>query len=247
MRGTFFQKPLEIIIETHDESWSQGGVVRGVVSAKSHDGNLSLEEEKLFLLFSAARDIKGKNNDKMVVVEELNLDSKENQNFEFKMNSGCPITEKTSSLYLAVGKDAEFYGHLQLNVKLHPFLESYFQVIRDFHRFQVKTIKNKKAGKKFLVDVTYNVPDTKDYTSILGYKVSASYNSENDQINLKHQFKLKKMSFDGGDGVAKDEKKNIDQTLNSNQFKQFGDSPNQDGIKASFEDIIDQVKVRPIL
>lgn len=244
MRGTFFKKPFEIVIETAGESWSQGETMKGRVSIKHHDSADSANDQSVFLVFSTSKDIKNKTYDKMQVMESVTIGKEEGEKeFIFPLAFDCPITEKASALYLACGEQEDYAGLLQLEIKPVSYVENYFQIIRDFFRFQIKTLKNKKN----FVEATFKIPDTKEYTSLNSYKLLVRYDKESDSLELKHQFKLKKMVYVDGNAQTKDEKKDIKEVLASKDFKQFGDAPNQEGMRAAIEKVLEEVRVKPIM
>ncbi len=246
MKAVFFNKPLELSLEIKGEKWHQGDKVEGSLSVKNHSGE-DINLEKLGVLLAVGNTKKVKNKDPEAFVVEASRffsDSGElSLDFEFQLNEDCPISENASSYYLICGKDIEHHeiGHMRLDIVPAETLSNFLEVLLDTFRFKVKTFKNKKGS----IEVTMVVPDHKDYSNIGQYKILMKV--DDDKIVLKHQFKIKKIIFEDGGQQIKDETRSIDQELTSDDYLIYGKAVNRAGISKRFEEVLEQVKFKPLI
>ncbi|MCO4793751.1 MAG: hypothetical protein KC493_08570 [Bacteriovoracaceae bacterium] len=247
MKGTFFQKPLEYSIEIFGESWNQGDNVKGHLIVKNHGPEeLPLNKSGVTLSLTDAKKFKAKNAAGVSVLTTEAFDEaktvpaggQEKLDFEFNLASDCPITEKSSSLYINCGELSDPFsgGNLQLTIKPIATISNYLEVFENFFKFKVKTIKNKKG----FIDIKMAAPDSKDFGSIEQLNLNISVQDTN--LSIKYLFKIKKLAYEAGNVSAKSEKKEIEQTIGKRQHTAFGDSPNQDGIMKAISEVLDQIK-----
>lgn len=244
MKGTFFIKPLEFNIDIQGESFEQGNTITGAVKMKSHQGTVEgADQFGVTLALVDQKKIKNKKEDAFTIVdkvsfpkegasEEMNLD------FSFKLSSTCPVTTKGSSLYLLCGQlDQPLEaGALELSIAPHPWIKEIIETLTLFFRFKVKGFKSKKDSVEYKIVA----PDSKEFGAIKQLTLLAKMEGEN--IALNYQFNVSKLSY-GAEGVqAKDQTLKYNQELSPKDYKQFGDSPNQEGIKNKLSEILDQVK-----
>ena len=251
MKGTFFQKPLEYNIEVLGESWNQGGKVSGTLIVRNHGSDeIELNGKGVSLCLTDAKKFKAK--DPAAISPMATQEYSENQtlpgggeaslDFEFPLDKDCPITENTSSLYVNCGEFEDPFngGHLQLNIKPINVINNYIEIFENFFKFQVKTMKNKKG----FIDIKMVAPDSKELGAVEQLNLNVAM--KEDDLNIKYIFKLKKLAYDAGNVAAKSEKKEFKQTLTKKQHTSFGDSPNQDGIQKSINEILDQIKSKSL-
>ncbi|MFT6602984.1 MAG: hypothetical protein ACJARO_000492, partial [Bacteriovoracaceae bacterium] len=62
------------------------------------------------------------------------------------------------------------------------------------------------------------------------------------KLEVKWLFKVNKLGYESGSVVEEKVERNFDQLLEKKRFMDFGDFPNQDGILASIEEVLEQVK-----
>ena len=127
MRGTFFQKPLEIILEINGESWFQGDTIQGTVSLKTNgEESYDLDGLGLYLIFGEPKKMLKKSPKSYEVLDQVELTGQSVSNnvseteFSLKLSDYCPISEKSKGMFLAFGfKDDLFSAH-RLELPIQP-------------------------------------------------------------------------------------------------------------------------------
>ena len=251
MRGTFFEKPLEYSIEISGESWNQGGQINGTLTIKNHgDSSIELDGKGVSLCLTETKKFKAKDTAGIKALKTVGWSetstispgSEESLDFTFDLAKDCPITEKASSLYINCGEFENPFtgGHLQLDVKPINIINNYLEIFENFFKFKIKAIKNKKG----FLDVKLIAPDSKELGAVEQLNLNLAV--DDNDLNIKYIFKLKKLAYNEGSVSAKSEKKNFEQRLSKRQHTAFGESPNQDGIMKAINEILDQIKSKSL-
>lgn len=110
-----------------------------------------------------------------------------------------------------------------------------------FFRFKVKGVKSKKEA----VEYKLMAPDTKDFGAIT--QLLLTLRREGEDIHVLYQFKVKKLDYVQAGVQAVDKLIEIDQVLTPKDYKQFGDSPNQDKMKQFLGEALDSVKRKTLI
>ena len=127
MKGTFFQKPLELLLHVDGESWKQGDTITGNLNVKNHNSeSVSLKDFGVTLVFGASKKIKAKDPNAFEFQGEKLFEgsaevaggSETELAFSFILEKNAPISEKSQGLFMLCGyKDKPFEGGmLELNV-----------------------------------------------------------------------------------------------------------------------------------
>jgi len=252
MKGTFFQKPLEYNLEVTGESWSQGDNVKGELIIKNHDSSkLDISNIGCHLCFVDIKKMKAKNEKAFTFIEsivcsendKLSSDEPVELKFDFKLKSDCQITDTGSSLYILCGdKNAPFEGGLlQLNIKPVKAILGFVETFENFFRFKFKPFKNKKDA----IEAKVVAPTSKEWSSI--QQINLKMRMVDSSLELSYLFKVKKISYDSAVMETKDTKIEIKKTLTKKEHSMFGDMPNQDGIMKSINEVLEEVKVKPLV
>jgi hypothetical protein len=250
MKGTFFLKPLEFNIDIFGESFEQGGILKGNVALKKHglvDNKIS--NYGVTLALGDCKKIKKKAEKAFVTIESLEFsqedwnEEEQSLEFTFQLEENCPITTKASSLFLLCGNKDDLLsaGALELKITPNRWFQEFIDTLVLFFKFKVKAITSKKS----LVEYKLQAPDTKDFGAIEQLLLSLKRDGEN--IQAFYQFKVKKLAYEQAGVVAVNELINIEQTLESKDYKQFGDSPNQEKMKIFLNEALDQIKRKTLL
>lgn len=245
MRGTFFQKPLEIVLELKGESWFQGDVIQGTVSLKtSSEKSYELDGLGLYLIFGEPKKMLKKSPKAYEVLEQIDLDkhcvSDEMSVTEFslKLPDCCPISEKSKGIFLVFGAKDDLFSAPRLELPIQPkkTILQFLEVFETFERFKSKGVKNKKGALEFKM----LPPDSKDYAAVDSLLLLIK--EEDQKLILDYLFKVKKLEYGeiGVESVAS--KLAFHDELSKSQYHSFGDSVNQEGIQAALKQILDQVK-----
>jgi hypothetical protein len=251
MKGTFFHQPLEFSLDITGEAWQQGETVKGNLIVKNHGNEeVDLTAMGVTLALTEARKFKAKN-EKAFTVEgtnsfpagtKLSPASEQSLEWSFPLSSDCPISEKSSSLFIYCGSHSNLFdgGHLELKIDPIEVLSKYIEIFENFFRFKTKKLKNKNG----FIDVTYTCPGGKDLGQI--EKLNQHLRIVDGKLEIKWLFVLNKLGYKDGNVVEEKEDTLFEQLLESKQYKIFGDSPNQDGIISSINEVLDQAKKKDI-
>lgn len=237
MKGTFFQKPLEYGLEIQGESWKQGDKVSGTLSVKDHGGG-DLSKVGVSLAMVDMKKFKAKDPKGVQILTHIPNNGTESLDWEFQLAADSPITEKANSLYILCGDQEKPFegGHLQLQVDPVATLSNFLEIFENFFRFKVKGLKNKKGW----VEAKMASPGSRELGAVEQLLLHMKMNGED--LELKYQFKVKKLAYAETGVEAKSVKMDFEQVLGPKQYKMFGDAPNQDGMMKAISEIIDQIK-----
>lgn len=251
MKGTFFQQPLEFSLDIQGESWQQGQKVKGNLIIRNHGGEeVDLSHYGVTLALTDAKKFKDKNEKAFTVNGKVPFPAgtklagsgEENMEWEFDLSSDCPISEKSKALHVFCGNQEDLFegGHLELNIEPIEIISKYVEIFENFFRFKRKSLKNKKG----FIDIQYTCPGGKELGQV--DKLNQHVRIVDDKLEIKWIFKINKLGYQQGEVVKEKEDRSFDQLLESKQYKMFGDSPNQDGIIASINEVLDQVKKKSV-
>ena len=243
MKSTYFRKPLEFSIEVDGENWKQGDDITGTIKVSSHSSeSINFSEFGIFLCIGDQKKILKKDPKAITILDESILSSSE-QKFSFKLDENCQISQKSSGPYLIIGKKEELLEghHLALQVGASELVTSILEVIENFMRFKVKSLKPKKGS----LEAVITLPTTKDFIPITSFKINLKKKGE--ELLLNYDFKIKKVSFEGGATTTKDESKSFSTALTPKEYLIYGSSLNQDAIVKKVSEVLDEVKFKPII
>lgn len=251
MKSSFFQKPLEFSLETCGESWSQGDLLKGSLTIKNHGNEeVDLSLVGVTLALTDARKFKAKNIKAFKIDRQipfpketkLAASGEETLEWEFLLDSDCPITEKSSALHVYCGEQDNLFGGGQLELQINPIqtLTKYIEIFENFYRFKSKSMKNKGG----FIEVVYKCPGGRDLDQI--EKLTQRLRIIKGNLEVNWDFKINRLSYDTGSVIENLEDQSYQQSLLPKQYKMFGDSPNQDGIISSIDEVIDQAKKKNI-
>jgi len=251
MKGTFFNKPLEYKIEIDGESWTQGSKVTGNIIIVNHSKRpVALNKNGCHLCFTnikklKAKDTKAFNLIESILFEQDQVDAKSEirLDFEFNLKEDCPITENTVSLYIVCGVMETAFDGGQLQLKIIPIkvISNFIEIFESFFKFKFKTLKNKKE----FIEAKIVAPDSKEWTSVQGINLQMKMQDTN--LILNFAFKLKKLDYTAGGMDTKDVNLDIARILTKKEYSSFSESPNQTLISKAITEVIDQVKLKPII
>jgi uncharacterized protein YbcI len=244
MKGTFFKKPLEFNIDINGETWAQGDTISGKFSITEHT-KIDFDRTILgcHLCYCTNKKFKSKDPKAITVLESQHLLPNQNElNFTFNLEANCKISDTTGSLYIIYGDISNPFdsGFLELNVTpIKPIL--YFtQIFEQFYRFKLKAFKNKKG----YIEASVAAPDSKEWAGVK--KMSIQMHIKDDELIVQFNVNLTKLDFTNSLNKTKDEKKEITKTLTKKQYDLYGIA-NQDGIKKVIDEVLSEIKIKPII
>ena len=246
MRGTFFQKPLEISIDIDGETWSQGDTVKGHLEIKSHsDQEVDLSSFEVSLVYTDHKKMLKKERKGLEVlnVHSLGATSVSDKNpfkcdFLFNLESNSPVSQKSKGIFLLCGDKSDPFECVRLELPIRPqqTILNFIEIFENFHRFKTKAIKNKKGSLEFKMQP----PDSKGLGGIEDLLLLIK--EENKRMILKYQFKIRRLAHGSAGVNVENQKVEIDQELENKQYLAFGGSPNQEGINLAIKTTLEQVK-----
>lgn len=243
MKATFFAKPLEYNLTIDGEAWTQGSKITGKLTLTNH-GSEALENKNIgcHLCLCSSKKFKAQDPKSITVIESLMLAPNQSElSFEFQLANDCPITDITGSLYILCGDMTKPFegGFLELKITPMAPIMYFVQAFELFYRFQIKAFKNKKG----FLEAALNAPDAKEWTRI--QKMSMQLRMNEKDLEVKFSIAIKSLSFEAGPSKTKDEKKEITKVLTPKQYELYG-SANQDEIKKVLEEVISEIKLKPL-
>ncbi len=232
MRGVFVNSGLDLVVETHGESWAQGDKISGVATINKSSGT-----PKIILGYGIIKKVRAKERSGWAVISSVDCHEKGDHKWSFDLSEDCMITDKSGSLFLLCGEgDAiENYGLLQLTVNPHKVISEYLNVFETFLKFKVKQIK----GEKDHIKVKIDPPISNDYKSIEALDLKIRFSSG--VLKITYSFKVKKLVTNtSGDMAVINDKKDFEQELTAKEYHCYGGSPNFETIQAKIKEVIEQ-------
>jgi sporulation-control protein spo0M len=250
MRASFFQKTIEYSLEIDGETWQQGDKVSGQLVLKNHDTNeLNLKDYGVYLTYAQNKKVQSKDPKSFKVIDNISFTELNTINandgatlpFSFKLSSDCPITEKSSSLYINCGNKESLHegGQLQINIAPTKAVNDFIQIFTDFHRLKLKSLKTKKE----YIEVIMDVPAIKDYSNITKFTFLIRLTEEN--LEVKYQIKTKKLDYTDSLTKAKDILVEFEQVLTKKDYSIYGNAVNQSRISEFITNALDKIKLKP--
>jgi hypothetical protein len=245
MKGTYFIKPLEFKLNVDGESWIQGDTITGVLEINNHSVE-AIDSSKLgcYLCFCNSKKLKVKDKSAIQVIQTVQLIKDENViNFQYKLPSDCAITDNINNYYIICGDiNAPFTNAGQLELMITPTHQilNFVEVFEQFFRFKFKKFKNKKE----YIEVLVTPPDSKEWARI--QKMSLKMRMSGNNLDVLFSIDTKSLSFDNTLAKTKDEKREIKRVLTKKEYELYG-STNQEGIKKVIAEVLEQIKLKPII
>jgi hypothetical protein len=241
MKGVSFQNGIEYKIVIEGESWMQGGSISVKLDAISRN-NVAAPEVRVLLAEALDRKVKTKAANTFKVISEA---CSPTVPFEcsFPLDLNAPVTDHLFSLYLLYGpQDAsgkttnapETLGQLRLNILPHQHLRDLIELMGTHFRFAMKTIM---AGKDETVDVKFDAPDAKEWSSLENLVLHLELTEETIEAN----FQFNRNQIDGAKpGLASQKvKREVMRSWNLNQMlHDFNQRLNKEVATAAIDNVI---------
>lgn len=243
MKGTFFAKPLEYNLNIDGESWTQGSSIVGTLSVTSHGEVTDLSRVGVHLCYCTSKKLKAKDPSGITLIESFLLTQDCNDlAFEFKLDEACAISESSGGHYILCGDLNRPFdgGMLELSVGPAKTISSFVEVFEQFFRFKLKKYKSKKG----FIEAGVTPPSSSDWSRI--QKMVLQLRIVEKSLEVKFLFSLKNATFQSATDKTSDEKLEIIKVLTEREYSLYG-STNQDGIRKVIEEVLEQVKLKPIL
>ena len=154
MRSIFYNHPLQYQIEIDGENWTQGEKIKGKLTVRNMiSETVFVKDLQVIIAYGLKKDIKAGNEspwevlEKQVLTKNISLHAGAEQSYEwnFQLETDCPITDKNGGLYLLFGGEDTLSegGRLDLQIRLHPILQNFLQTFTTQFFFYGKISKTK--------------------------------------------------------------------------------------------------------
>lgn len=232
MKGTSFQKGVELKVLIEGEIWHQGGQIKGTLSPILKPGQSLPADLTLAIAPGTEKKVKAKSPDAFLLSESLPLQRNGDQ-FFCNLPVNAEVTDKTSSLYLVYGFPDAF-AHLKLIILPHIHLQDVIDVISHHFRFPVKTVN---TGIK----VKFDPPASKEWTFLEQLVLHLAL--QNDQIEAAFEFTKKEIDALSAGLKAKTAKKKITRSWPLKGYlHEFNQRINKDLIAESLEQVFQEYR-----
>ncbi len=244
MKAQFFNKPLNFTLNLTGDDWEQGARLSGDLAiTNTTDQTIDMSSLGVHLCYCQTKKLKAKDSTGIKLIKSIQLAKEQNQlDFEFLLDPNCPITDNTGSLQILTGNIAEPFSCGMLELKVFPIavVRSFIEVFELFFRFKFKGLKNKKN----FIETQISPPATKEWAKI--QKMNLQMKMEGESLTVISIITIKSLSFDLSLHKTKDEKKEIILNISKKDHTLHG-AVNQEGIKKHIADMLEQLKLKPIL
>lgn len=250
MKGTFFQKPLELQLQIEGESWRQADSISGKLLARNHGGEpIELNGIQVRLARGALRKVRQKSVDAFDLIESIPMAASgtlpaggsSTADWSFQLDRNAPVTDNLSSLFILYGRGdtLEALGQLQLHIGPIEIIDEFLKRLSIGFRFVVRSIKAGKAG----VDVKLDPPDAKAFTTLEGLTLSFQLDDD-ETLNVQYVFQVKKVEATAASFDVKKDKRQVEQTFRRDQYRVSSGRINHDALEESIREALSTVEAK---
>jgi hypothetical protein len=243
MKGTFFNRPLEWSLETFNESWTQGEMIKGKIAVKNHGSEtINLKESGVALALADIKKVHTREEDvfKPVVLQELTeKDIAPNTTIEMEFNlllpPNCAVSDKKKSFYITYGQK-KVEGSLQLKIEPRPLFTKIISLLDTFYRFKLKEYKAAKDG----VEYKLIPPASKDLAKLDELNLICAM--EEEILCLEFNFQVKKLEMSGISTKIAKEKMTLKKQLSPKEYSLGKEMIHQDSLLKIINSTLAEVK-----
>lgn len=247
MKGTFFNKPLEWNIETHEESWQQGSVVHGILRVKNHGAEAAeLEQPGVGLCYADIKKVHAKaenilKSEVQAHIPEIMIRPGETKEITFalKLPDNCPVSDKKSTYFLSYGKNLT-ENHLQLKIEPKALYAKLIGLLDTFQRFKLKEYKGCKQG----VEYKMIPPTSRDMANL--ESMTLTFKMEEADLLMDFDFQVKKLDTSGVTNKINKASVKVSRRLTPKEYSLGRDMINQDQLLKVFEAVMGEVKLKSV-
>lgn len=216
MKGTFFLNSIEYRIEVEGESWDQGDLISGKLSARSHSNNNEVGSLKIALAVGNEKKVRSKDSDAFEEVGKIILENAENT-WEFRTPIDVAVTDKSLSPYLLYGPDSgSEMGQLRLDFRPVKPIQAFLGAFQSGAQFVIKSQKSKLKR----VETKLLPPSGKAFSFVESVLVSMSCNLGKD-LDIRYVFTVKTIDIQASKAGFKKEKKTFEQQILRSEYEKF--------------------------
>jgi hypothetical protein len=245
MKGTFFQKPLELNLVVEGESWRQGDKIAGNLLARNHGAEpVPLEDIRVRLAFGNLTRVRQKSADAFSEFSSVATGSgsllpggEQRLSWSFSTDRNAPVTHRTGSLFLLYGRGSENekLGQLQLRIGPYWVIEELLGIFQTNLHYVLKDLKSAKG----MLEAKLVPPASKAATGIEQLVLASRF--EGESLRLQYVFNLKTLDASGGTVELQKKKKEFPQLLEPAEFLLPSGRFNHEPVEAKVRSILDQL------
>ncbi len=220
LKGTSFQKPLELKLIVDGESWYQGDLIQGTFEVKNQGATeVTLSELGVLLAQGDLKKVTEKKADAFKIISphpiaatlKLEPQGETKAQWRFQLDPNCPVNDTRGSLYLLYGQGttSTSLGQLQLTILPSKAIHKFIDTLQIEFRFVKKSIKFTKAG----VEVKFAPPSAKGFGSIESLVIQ--FQNMPEALHVKYIFALKTIDMMTGTMQVVKTQREYEQELNS--------------------------------
>jgi hypothetical protein len=193
MRGSFFAKPLEIIIEIDGERWKQGETVRGRLALRNRGSTpFSAGGFDVQLCRAQLSAVKKKSETAFKLLQkheisgEIAAGGELSSEFHFDLGLNAPVTDSVSSAFITCGP-----GALQLQIEPSLVIQEFTSTLQAQHHFGFKGYKQSKAG----VGARFSAPDGQRFSALEDLVLTLQFTEESGHpdLEVEYDFQVKQV------------------------------------------------------
>jgi len=193
MRGSFFAKPLEIIIEINGERWKQGEAVHGRLTLRNRgSAPFSATGFDVQLCRAQLSAVKKKSEtafkplQKHQVSGEITAGGELSREFHFELGLNAPVTDTVSSAFITCGP-----GALQLQIEPSLVIQEFTSTLQAQHHFGFKGYKQSKSG----VEAKFSAPDGQRFSALEDLILTVKFVEESGHpdLEVEYDFQVKQV------------------------------------------------------
>ncbi|MCM2324321.1 MAG: hypothetical protein NDJ90_13775 [Oligoflexia bacterium] len=219
MKGTFFQKPLELSLKVEGESWRQGDEIRGALEIRNHGGApVSVSSARVLLTVGELKKVRQRapgafqTFTAVPAFAEASIEAGKSANLPWSIRTdrNCAITDATASPFLlyGLGEELEKLGQLQVPMHPHSVIEEFLARLEIAFRFVQKSRKTRKDG----LEVKLAPPDSKGFSTLELLTLTFRFDAD-EALELRYQFQIRKIEATASAFDIKKDSKGTEQRL----------------------------------
>ena len=245
MRSVSFQRPLEYQLVTETEEWTQGDFIRGTLRIANNGGESTPPQvAHVILAHALKKDLKAGDANWQVFervemeVPALSAQEAHIGEWELHLPSESPITDKSGALHLVFGNDEalETGGRIDLQVTLHPILQSFLQTFTTQFKFLEKYQKSVEGW----TEVKLVPPDSREYPQL--DELLLQFRILQERLEIRYGFRVRSLKREGESMKVRRKKKEVEQALDSTEYLLPGGFPNRNLLRESIDAALEEVR-----
>jgi hypothetical protein len=239
MKGLFFQKPLEYILNITGESWKQGDAIAGTLNVKSHAPDSEIPSAQVHLAYGHLKKAHAKDPKAFAIIQSAEA----TPDWSFKTDRNIPITDSVHSLFILYGsgEDLSKFGHLQLVMQPYWIIQEFIKELEVGFRFVLKTMKSNKG----VLQAKIAPPTSRSYAAVEQGLLSFQFNGE--VLEVGATFDVKKVEATASSVDTKKEKRAAEKSFSPLDYLTPSGRFNHDKMEGAIREILSVAESKVLL